>query len=103
MADKLSSRIIAEHLCTLASLLEAEAIRANALGVRLDKNLSREAREVRAMADKLWEANTTFVVGHELPIAATPSKPKADNVPRNGQPNRLIRQPAHRAASGRLS
>ncbi|MDQ9170717.1 hypothetical protein Q8A64_09885 [Oxalobacteraceae bacterium R-40] len=53
----LHSRIIAEHLSTLASLLESEAIRVNALGLKGSKSIAREAMDVRRMANQLWEAD----------------------------------------------
>jgi hypothetical protein len=57
MANEIASRQIAEHLCTLASLLEAEAIRVNTLGIFTRKNLAQEAGAVRALATRLWEAD----------------------------------------------
>ena len=57
MMNMIGSRRIAEHLCTFARLLEAEAMRASTLGIRLDRDLSGEARDVRHIADQLWDAN----------------------------------------------
>lgn len=70
MAEKIGTRYIAEHLSVLASLLEAEWIRANTLGIRLDRDLAREAREVRHIADRLWDANSCVVLGDEIRPAA---------------------------------
>ena len=67
--NSLNSRNISEHLCTLATLLEAEALRAKALGASNAKELSRQAIEVRCMADDLWDANIA------LPLAANARKP----------------------------
>lgn len=53
----LNSRCIAEHLCMLASLLAAEAMRANTLGLKEHKNIMRQAEDVRRMANQLWDAN----------------------------------------------
>jgi len=61
--SSISSRSISEHLCTLASLLDAEALRCDALGAPNAKELSRRARDVRSMADRLWEADV------DLPLA----------------------------------
>ncbi|WP_334188235.1 hypothetical protein [Noviherbaspirillum sp.] len=66
MTENIDTRCIAEHLSTLASLLEAESIRANTLGIRLEKDLAREAREVRRVANRLWEANTCVALGDEI-------------------------------------
>jgi len=57
MMSSISSRSISEHLCTLASLLEAEALRCKALGAPNAKELSRRACDVRSMADQLWDAD----------------------------------------------
>jgi hypothetical protein len=57
MSDRIESRQIAEHLSTLASLLEAEAIRINTLGIFARKDLAREAKAVRALATRLWDAD----------------------------------------------
>ena len=57
MMSSISSRSISEHLCTLASLLEAEALRCKALGAPNAKELSRRARDVRSMAEQLWDAD----------------------------------------------
>lgn len=57
MTEMIGSRKIAEHLCTFARLLEVEAVRASTLGIKMDKDLGREAREVRGIANQLWEAN----------------------------------------------
>jgi hypothetical protein len=57
MSNEIASRQIAEHLCTLASLLEAEAIRVNTLGIFTRKNLTQEAQAVRALATRLWQAD----------------------------------------------
>ena len=62
MSEIIRSRSIAEHLCTLASLLEAEAWKAGVLGVPLEKNLRSEARTVRAMAEQLWEVDSAIDV-----------------------------------------
>ncbi|HEV2612281.1 MAG TPA: hypothetical protein VGU61_18610 [Noviherbaspirillum sp.] len=66
MAEKIGTRYLAEHLSTLASMLEAEWIRANTLGIRLDRDLAHEAREVRRVADRLWDANSCVVLGDEI-------------------------------------
>ncbi|WP_194726565.1 hypothetical protein [Noviherbaspirillum malthae] len=62
MSEIIRSRSIAEHLCTLASLLEAEALKAGVLGVPVEKNLRSEARKVRAMAEQLWEVDSAIDV-----------------------------------------
>lgn len=62
MAATLSTRIIAEHLSTLARILEAEAARAGALGLQPGRDLVREAREVRALCDMLWEADVDVLL-----------------------------------------
>lgn len=63
MANTLNTRLIAEHLSTLARLLEAEASRAHALGLQAQRDLGREAREVRALCDLLWDADAELAVG----------------------------------------
>ena len=68
MANIIGSRHIAEHLCAFATLLEAEAMRASTLGIRLNKDLAREAAEVRGMADRLWEADAPIVVDAAVPL-----------------------------------
>ena len=55
--NSISSRSISEHLCMLATLLEAEAMRSKAFGAPNAKDLSRQAIEVRSMADRLWDAD----------------------------------------------
>ena len=67
--NSLNSRNISEHLCTLATLLEAEALRARALGATNAKELSRQAIEVRCIAGDLWDADIA------LPLAANTHKP----------------------------
>lgn len=62
MTSLLQSRTIAEYLSTLASLLEAEAIRANTLGIQTHRDIAYKAYEVRHLADQLWEADTAFEV-----------------------------------------
>lgn len=62
MSDQIASRQIAEHLSTLASLLEAEAIRINTLGITTKRSLALEARAVRALATRLWEADTRIML-----------------------------------------
>jgi hypothetical protein len=63
--DSISSRNIAEQLCTLATLLEAEALRCKAYGAPNATEVSRQARSVRAMADQLWDANVAVPVGRQ--------------------------------------
>lgn len=65
MTETIGSRKIAEHLCTFARLLEVEAVRASTLGIKMDKDLGREAREVRGIANQLWEANTSIALDAE--------------------------------------
>lgn len=66
----LHSRSLAEHLNTFASLLEAEAIRANSLGLKGSKDLAREAMDVRRMANQLWEADTLIALQRPERIVA---------------------------------
>ena len=78
--NSINSRTISEHLCTLATLLEAEALRAKAYGAANAKELSRQAIEVRGMADHLWDADIA------LPTAANarqPAKPARTAANRN--------------------
>jgi hypothetical protein len=58
MSEPIHSRSVAEHLCTLATLLEAEAMKATALGIHPEKRLGSEARHIRELSNRLWEANT---------------------------------------------
>ena len=66
--NTINSRNISEHLCTLATLLEAEAMRGKAFGAPNAKDLSRQAIEVRSMADRLWDADIA------LPLAGKPRR-----------------------------
>jgi hypothetical protein len=68
MSNSVNTRHIAEHLCTLASLLEAEALRSKAFGAPHAKDISRQALEVRAMANQLWDADIM------LPIVPSPTR-----------------------------
>lgn len=63
--NSISSRNIAEQLCTLATLLEAEALRCKAYGAPNARDVSRQAQAVRAMADQLWDANVAVPVGRQ--------------------------------------
>lgn len=69
MSEIINSRSIAEHLSTLASLLEAEALKAGVLGMQVERNLRSEARRVRAMAEQLWNSDSAIEVSGE-PIPA---------------------------------
>ena len=60
--NSISSRNIAEHLCTLATLLEAESLRCKAYGAPQARDISRQAQEVRAMAEQLWNADTAVAL-----------------------------------------
>lgn len=62
MSSSVNTRNIAEHLCTLASLLEAEALRSKAFGAPHAKDLSRQALEVRTIANQLWDANLALTL-----------------------------------------
>jgi hypothetical protein len=68
MSNSVNTRHIAEHLCTLASLLEAEALRSKAFGAPNAKDISRQAQEVRTMANQLWDADIM------LPLAPSPMR-----------------------------
>lgn len=63
--NSISSRSIAEQLCTLATLLEAEALRCKAFAAPNAREVSRQARAVRAMADQLWDANVAVPLGRQ--------------------------------------
>ncbi|MBV0881741.1 hypothetical protein KTQ42_20880 [Noviherbaspirillum sp. L7-7A] len=63
--NSISSKLIAEQLCTLATLLEAEALRCKAYGAPNARDVSRQARVVRTMADQLWDANVAVPVGRQ--------------------------------------
>ena len=60
MSEPIHSRNVAQYLCTLATLLEAEAMKASALGFQSAKHLGSEACCVRELSNRLWEANTTI-------------------------------------------
>lgn len=81
--NSISSRNIAEQLCTLATLLEAEALRCKAYGAPNARDVSRQARAVRAMADQLWEANVPVPVGRQ---AARREPTGEDRPARSGLP-----------------
>ena len=74
MTDIIRSRSIAEHLCTLASLLEAEALKAGVLGMHVEKNLRGEARSVRAMAEQLWKIDSVIEVSAIQEAAVAPAR-----------------------------
>jgi hypothetical protein len=78
MTSLLQSRTIAEHLSTLASLLEAEAIRANTLGIKTHKDIAYKAYQVRHLADQLWKAITEFDVEYLPPKKS--AKPKRESM-----------------------
>jgi hypothetical protein len=80
--NSISSRHIAEQLCTLATLLEAEALRCKAYGAPNATEVSRQARAVRAMADQLWDANVAVPVGRQ---------PEQRGQARDGKPSRPVR------------
>ena len=85
MMSSISTRSISEHLCTLATLLEAEALRSKALDAPNAKELSRRAIEVRSMAEQLWDADIA------LPLAG-----RARSRPGHAH------KPANRDAAGSL-
>jgi len=66
MMNSISSRNISEHLSTLAAVLEAEALRGKAFGAPNTKELSRQAIEVRSMADQLWDADFMLPLAGKL-------------------------------------
>jgi hypothetical protein len=66
--EMISTRTLSEHLCTLATVLEAEALRAQALKLRTGQNLSAEASELRILADRLWQKNAVIELP-SLPVA----------------------------------
>jgi hypothetical protein len=72
MMNSINSRKISEHLCTLATLLEAEALRAQAYGAANAKELSRQAIEVRGMAGQLWDADVALPLATKARQPATP-------------------------------
>nr|WP_314623360.1 hypothetical protein [uncultured Noviherbaspirillum sp.] len=78
MMNSMSSRSISEHLCTLATLLEAEALRCTALGTANAKELSRRSIEVRSMAEQLWNADLMLPVLGNAGKAAEPARPARD-------------------------
>lgn len=57
MSDGLNSRSVAEHLFTLAGLLEAEARRMAVLRLEPSHKLYAEAHSVKQMAEMLWAAD----------------------------------------------
>lgn len=72
MPNEIDTRQIAEHLSTLASLLEAEAIRVHTLGIVTRKSLALEAQSVRALATRLWDADMRIALA--APDAAAPAE-----------------------------
>ncbi|MBK4736562.1 hypothetical protein [Noviherbaspirillum pedocola] len=81
MSNQINTRQIAEHLTTLASLLEAEAIRMNTLGIVTKRSVALEARAVRALATRLWDADMHIALvapgeaePHETVSAEMPGK-----------------------------
>jgi hypothetical protein len=81
--NSISSRSIAEQLCTLATLLEAEALRCKAYGAPNARDVCRQAQAVRAMADQLWDANVAVPVGRrpEQRGQAKDGKPARTSLP----------------------
>ncbi|SNT35361.1 hypothetical protein SAMN06265795_12812 [Noviherbaspirillum humi] len=88
MSNIIESRRIAEHLVTLAGLLDAEVIRANMLGLPLRRNLEREAREIRMLADKLWDAAVAIPLHADEAVEAGRS-PQARPADEEESPARL--------------
>jgi hypothetical protein len=78
MTNSISSRKISEHLCTLATLLEAEALRGKAFGAPNAHELSRQAIEVRSMADQLWDADFALPLAGKRRKQAGHAAPSAD-------------------------
>ena len=78
MMNSMSSRSISEHLCTLATLLEAEALRCTALGAPNAKELSRRSVEVRSMAEQLWNADLMLPLLGNAGKAVESAMPAAD-------------------------
>jgi hypothetical protein len=52
--DTVNTRILAEHLTALATLLETEAVRLQVLGVEPRRDLGRQAQHIRQLAERLW-------------------------------------------------
>ncbi|WP_334187449.1 hypothetical protein [Noviherbaspirillum sp.] len=89
--EMISTRTLSEHLCTLATVLEAEALRAQALKLRPGQNLSAEAAQLRILADRLWQKNAVI----ELPSLPAASSALSFSSPRNTEK----RQARHAAAN----
>jgi hypothetical protein len=52
--DTVNTKILAEHLTALATLLETEAVRLQVLGVEPKRDLGKQARHIRQLAERLW-------------------------------------------------
>lgn len=81
MSSVLNSRSIAEHLFTLAGLLDCEARRMALLRLESSRKLHEEARDVQRLAERLWTADLQIETGvgegpaHDLPIPAHAASP----------------------------
>lgn len=62
MANTIGTRRIAEHLCVLANILDAEVMRAHALGMREGKELAYRASEVRNISNQLWDEDVDLIL-----------------------------------------
>lgn len=97
--DLLSTRHIAEHLCTLATLLEAEALRAGAFDLEPAPRLQRKAREVRSLADQLWKADSVLDITAQ-PACSAETKVVPNPSFQTAQPTRQARKAALQRQDG---
>lgn len=61
--DTISTKSLAEHLTKLATMLSADAMRLNALGVESHRDLAKEAAALKLLAERLW------LTASEVPLA----------------------------------
>ncbi|HEV2610173.1 MAG TPA: hypothetical protein VGU61_07890 [Noviherbaspirillum sp.] len=92
--NMVSTRTLSEHLCTLATVLESEALRAQALKLRPSQNLFAEASQLRILADQLWQKNSVIelpsISGAPGPLSFASPRSTEKRQARHAAPNTLV-------------
>lgn len=92
--DMVSTRTLAEHLSTLATVLESEALRAQALKLRPSQNLFAEASQLRILADRLWQKDAVIelpsIPGAPSPLSFASPRSTEKRQARHAAPNTLV-------------
>jgi hypothetical protein len=98
--DTVNTKTLAEHLTALATLLETEAVRLQVLGVEPKRDLGKQARQIRQLAERLWLTEADIHLAGTMMTAVertTNDRRKAPSVvARNSHlPSRSIKPGAH--------